>query len=102
MKYDTSGTVSAWKLLLLGRWKMDDKAVERRLRCPKFWTLSLNTQTSMWTRCAMWWMALGAVADDTPTPSASIQGVVWTDLPVWGTKGSEGRMGPRALRELPW
>lgn len=42
-------------VLLLGRWKMDDKAMERRLRCPKFWILFPNPEVFAWTRtcCAV-------------------------------------------------
>ena len=46
-----------------GRWKMHDKAVERGLRCHKFWIVSQRASLYREKEVPGWRMASGAVTD---------------------------------------
>ena len=95
-----------WHCLLVetalprGRWKMHDKAVERGLRCHKFWIVSQRASLHREKEVPGWRMASGAVTDSSWLPSVSVQGV--TQGPTSGQTCRSGRWVLRARPSPEW
>lgn len=80
---------------------MHDKAVERGLRCHKFWiTVPQRASLHREKEVPGWCMASGAVTDSSWLPSVSVQGV--TQGPTSGQTCQSGRWVLRARPSPEW